>query len=96
MSCNQISCHCRRTHDRPSNHDVQLNRLGGPLQVDLFFDFKAEFGIDLRVDAVAAFEVAVPVFSVGLCKWESCQFFLVIHLGDEEVEIEFGARIAGA
>lgn len=72
MSRNQISCHCRSTHDRSSNHDVQLHWLGGPLQVDLFDDFEAQFGIDLRIDAVAAFEVAMPVFSVGLGKREAC------------------------
>lgn len=52
--------------DRCSNHDIQLDRLGGAGQVDFFGIFEAEFSVDFWVDVVAAFQVTVAVLRVGL------------------------------
>ena len=52
--------------DRCSDHDIQLDRLGGTGQVDFFGIFEAEFAVDFWVDAVATFQVTVAVLRVGL------------------------------
>lgn len=52
--------------DRFSDHNVQLDRLGGTGQVDFLGDFEAEFSVDSGVDAVTAFQVTVAVLRVGL------------------------------
>ena len=49
-----------------SDHDVQLDGFRTTGQMNFLDHFESEFLIYLRVDAVAAFEIAKTVFSVGL------------------------------
>lgn len=52
------------------DHDVQLHKPLAARQVDFASSGEAELGVDQRVDAVAAFEVAGAVRKIGLfCGW---------------------------
>lgn len=55
-----------RSSNRLPNHDVQLHRLNGSLQVNLLYHLEAVFGVYLWVDTVTAFKVTVAAFFVGL------------------------------